>query len=887
MLPHRDDDEVDGKEKRSQRSFVCILRLHLLFTSSNASVGSTSFRFLQSFRIPSPIYPLFVSRTMILFSVTAKLTYLFHCLHFPLSFHCRHTGIRVPFAAISRRNIPSRASHPQSSRAIQLTLLRSATMPGDPNQADSNWASPYRNATSTDKIVREMEMMAKRFEGSSHPSRPARTVAQPQEAVRARKASAQVTPHQVVQDLHPDRNATPAVPVTFTSATSQTHLDQPHALRKGLAHTSPQPEDAASTISKGAATAPTWNDAALTDSTCSIPPLSIAPQNAHQTSSMSPHDDYRKVEHCYSEDLLDKPKGRSHSGLSASEFVTTASTRLPDEADSAENDNDLATLGMRSTALSEKISPAESNRARQSRRAAFPEMEETDTTSRIRRAAIPGMREGGATPPTRSAAPVANQSSVTTQDATFSAQRSQSYLSDSTASESSLSDSISSEPSTGQPPADQNLARASRHTILPRLPIASWTDNRMLNIIKNQSISIFNEAGNSTNPPIPTSAPAEPSAHPFTALGRTIQYLMDVYSVILSWVIRYNWRLVPLIILTLSFLLSWTGDMTYPGTVKHVIKYCMCHTSIFKSWDICASVLPSTSIPEESLDRCEAAHNALSLVHNLAIISELFAVAKPLEQAHHKLFMFSVEANDPDLITLSQNYIQNSDILREQLQDFLTNITVTIQWIEYLTSELANDLTYTISNPPSEIWLVYVWRWISFDKQLTAVNVTELHTLYTDYLTALIETTNEQIIAHIRISNSFEAIHNVIHPLSAKTNKAHPRIASTIEQHKSSWLLEWLRPSQSSNELDEKAVNIELLRTYLDQAAPKLEDARQGLEGTKGTLKALLRRAVQPQQKMSVRWHSNVDRVWSDVQYILTARTGIEAVKDKVAKRKT
>ncbi|KAI4131304.1 MAG: hypothetical protein LQ347_003045 [Umbilicaria vellea] len=531
--------------------------------------------------------------------------------------------------------------------------------------------------------------------------------------------------------------------------------------------------------------------------------------------------------------------------------------RLPEEADSAEVDDFLATFVRHSTGLPENFIADKSNCVPQTRPLTFSEMKET-----------------GASPVTHPAAPIGSPSTVTTQDTTTSAR----------GSEPDLLHSTSSEIDMDRPSADRKSTHVSRHTSLPDPPFASWTDNRILNILKSQNISILYEPGKSANTPIPISAPSDSSAHPSTVLARTFQYLMDAYSVVLSYVIRCNWRLMPLITIALSFFLTRIGDMTYTENFKNVIKSSMCHTSTFESRDFCAFTLYSTPFLEEDVDYCKAAHQALSLVHNLAITSNLSAVARCLEQAHHKLYMLSVETNDPDLITLSQNYIQNSDILRDDLQEFLTNVTVAIQWIEYLTSELAHDLTYILSPLTNETWLVYVWRWISFSEPSTIVNVTELHTLYTSYLMALIETTNEQIHAHIRISNGFNAIHNVIHPLTAKTNKAHSRIASAVKQRNSFWQLPWLRQSQSSNELDEKAVNAELLRTYLDQEAPKLGDARQGLEGTKRTLKALLTRAVQAQQKSSVRRYSNVDNVWIDVRYVLKVCSSIEAIKDMIGK---
>lgn len=727
-------------------------------------------------------------------------------------------------------------------------------MQGGADQADSKWVSSDRNTNSKGELVRELEVMAKRFEGTTSLLRPTQIVARPQATV---KTHAKVTPDETVQELNKDGSSTPAISATrFTSATCQTHLDQPHIIRRGFPYSLPQAAETASKVAQCGDNVLNRNDAASTDSTHLLQPASKAPE----VFSIPSREDLRKFKHCYSAALLNKASEGSHHTHGASGLSTIPSMRLPEEGDSAEVDNYLATFGRRSTALPENVIASECNRIPQTRSLACFKMEET-----------------GASPIAHPAAPFDNPSTGTTQNTTTSARKSELHLLDSTSSEIDMN----------HPSADPESARVSCHTSLPHLPIASWTDNRVSNTIQNQNISISYKPGKSANTPIPISAPPDSSAQSFAVLIKTIQYFVDAYSVMLSLVIRYNWRLVPIIIMALSFLLTWVGDITYTEIVKHVIKSFMCRTSIFKSWDFCASILSSTPTLEEDVDHCKAARHALSLVHDLAITSELSTVARHLEQAHHKLYMFSVEAYDPDLITLSRNYIQNSDVLRDELQEFLTNVTVAIQWIEYLTSELANDLTYTLSHLKSETWLVYVWRWISFSERSTVVNVTELHILRTNYLVALIETTDEQIHAHIQISSAFKAIHNVIHPLTAKTNKAHLRIASAVEQRKSFWQLQWLRSSQSSNELGEKAENIELLRTYLDQAAPRLGDARQGLEGTKGTLKALYTRAVQAQQKVSVGWYPSEDKVWSDVRYVLRMSSSIEAMKNKVAKKET
>lgn len=138
---------------------------------------------------------------------------------------------------------------------------------------------------------------------------------------------------------------------------------------------------------------------------------------------------------------------------------------------------------------------------------------------------------------------------------------------------------------------------------------------------------------------------------------------------------------------------------------------------------------------------------------------------------------------------------------------------------------VCSPLTQILEDSQSELWLISVWRRIFHKPPLSAADMAELHTIYVRYLQSLVNSAMKQLSAHIQFTESFNGVYDSLYPLTAEVDE----ITSFRERRKSrfwllkwlDWLLEWFLPSsgQNRNMSNQKTMNLELLKTYLDQAA--------------------------------------------------------------------
>ncbi|KAA6413656.1 MAG: hypothetical protein FRX48_02017 [Lasallia pustulata] len=141
----------------------------------------------------------------------------------------------------------------------------------------------------------------------------------------------------------------------------------------------------------------------------------------------------------------------------------------------------------------------------------------------------------------------------------------------------------------------------------------------------------------------------------------------------------------------------------------------------------------------------------------------------------------------------------------------------------------------------------------------------EIHTIYVRYLQSLVNSATKQLGAHNLFTESFNDVYDSLYPLTAEVDE----ITSFRERRKSrfwllkwlDWLLEWFLPSSgpNRNKSNQKTTNLKLLKTYLDQAAPKLADAKQELEETLNALTVLLNSGLTKKKEMTSTEFSTVD----------------------------
>lgn len=354
----------------------------------------------------------------------------------------------------------------------------------------------------------------------------------------------------------------------------------------------------------------------------------------------------------------------------------------------------------RSTDSSENVSTAGSNRPCRTRRACLPEIKEIGTPSFIHLAASPDSQSTGTTQGTTPQ--FDHWTSDTTEDRSIGDSSEYQSISDASEARESADPFVPTSERLNSPAIFYALLEATfQHLLDAYTAILLWSIGTLPHLMDAYTVILFWLIG-------------------------TVQHLMNTYTVMLSWVIRYNWRLVPLILLALCFLLSWIGDMTYNESAKHVTRSIVCRTSLFKSLDSCTFIVPSTltfepstPILEEDIHHVEAArqaaayqaaayptvvhqaaaqqtislqdaaHQAVFLVKNLAITSELFIISRQLQDVHDKLFLFNLKADDPGLKHLSDNFLRHSKVLRTEFRGFLANVTMEIQWIDLHTTTFA------------------------------------------------------------------------------------------------------------------------------------------------------------------------------------------------------